>query len=161
MLPIFGPEGTRRGWISRRPWEGSPLNERFPRDKGRPHPSEINDPKALTYMDNDEPVQSWVGDRYWSTVVLVEDHISAMRVEYDADKTAIALLGTGINEEKVAEIQRHARHVLIALDSDATGQAFAHARKFGQAFDTCRVVILTQDIKDSNREMVRSLFAGR
>lgn len=153
FLPINGPEGTRRGWVSRRPWEGSPLWDEG--DKS---------PKSLTYMENDEPVQGWntfggVPVDVEDTVVLVEDQISAVRVLIDTSLVSVAILGTGINEEKVAELQRHARNILIALDSDATGNAFAMARKWGQAFNSCRVVILSKDIKDMQREMVQKTFS--
>lgn len=145
-LQILGPEGKRRGWVGRSPWEGSPLC------------GPIVEPKVLTYMDNDEPVQHWTGWSNSRPLVLVEDQISALRVTCDADLPAVALLGTGVNEEKVAELQRHAKHIVFALDADATGQAFSHARKWGQAFDSCRVVILREDIKDMRPEEVRELF---
>lgn len=152
FLPIIGPEGTRRGWVSRRAWEGSPLYDAG--DKS---------PKSLTYMETDDPVQCWntsggVPVDVEDTVVLVEDQISAVRVLIDTGLVSVAILGTGINEEKVAELQGHARNILIALDSDATGQAFAMARKWGQAFNSCRVVILSKDIKDMQREMVQKTF---
>jgi hypothetical protein len=152
MLPIYSPTYEVRGWISRRPWEGSPLIG-----------GDQSMPKALTYMENEEPVQSW----YYATrrsinddvVVAVEDQISAMRVAQNAQLKSVAILGTGLNDEKVAEVQRHARHLLISLDPDATGQAFAMARKYGMAFDSCRVVILPKDIKDCDVQTVQNLFS--
>jgi DNA primase len=109
-------------------------------------------------MDDESPVLSWYGCNAGS-VVLVEDQISAIRVNQDTGHTACALLGTGLNEEKVAEIQRYFRHVLLALDADATGQAFSMARKWGQAFESFRVVILDRDIKDSDVQTVQNLFS--
>lgn len=164
FLPIIGPEGTRRGWVSRRPWEGSPLwvgsKEAWRTLDANVGPSS---PKSLTYMENDEPVMDWftfggVPVEVASTVVLVEDQISAMRVLCDTGIISVALLGTGMNDEKVAEIQRHASNILIALDADATGQSFSIARKWGQAFNQCKVVILRNDIKDSTNEEVRAIF---
>ena len=148
FLPIRGPEGIRRGWVSRRPWADSPLYE-------------VDDmsTKSLTYMDNEEPVQSWSDPEISDTIVLLEDQISADRVAWDTGLTAVAILGTGVNEEKVAELQRHTQHILIALDADATGQAFSIARKWGQAFDSCRVVILHNDIKDTDVETVKKIFS--
>lgn len=150
FIPIISPEGRRRGWVSRRPWEGSPLYD-----------GDTIQAKSLTYMENEEPVQSWYGTFRVrpNAVVAVEDQISAMRVGQDTRYPAVALLGTGMNEEKVAEIQRHAKHLIIALDEDATGQAFSHARKWGQAFDSCRVVILRRDIKDDTCENVAKIFS--
>jgi hypothetical protein len=122
-------------------------------------------------MEVDGPVMSWYhvegnaedGDR---GVYVVEDQISAMRlIEYfeqqwpGHDASAVALLGTGLNASKVAEIQRVARDrpVHIALDADATGHAFAMARKWGQAFARCRVVVLSKDIKDSTDKELTEL----
>jgi hypothetical protein len=152
MLPIVGPEGSRRGWVSRRPWDGSPLSECGDQDRS---------PKVLTYMDIDAPVQSWhvLGHQSLEIAVLVEDQISAMCVANNSYVCAVALLGTGVNEKKISEIQRHARHIIIALDSDATGQAFSHARKWGAAFDSCRVVILQRDIKDDTLENIQKIFS--
>jgi orotidine-5'-phosphate decarboxylase len=48
----------------------------------------------------------------------------------------------------VQELQQHTKHLIIALDADATGNAFALARKWGRAFDSCKVLVLKQDIKD-------------
>jgi DNA primase len=78
-------------------------------------------------------------------------------VEFDQTLRAVAILGTGVNAEKIAEIQKKSTHVLIALDADATGQAFAMARKWGNAFDTCRVIVLSKDIKDSSDEELATL----
>jgi hypothetical protein len=155
FLPIVGPEGTRRGWVARMPWEGSPLSR-----SGDQAELAKELPKVLTYMDNEEPVQSWEGNpRCERTVVLVEDQISALRLNrYVPQFISIALLGTGLNEEKVAEIQRYALDVLIALDADATGQAFSHARKWGAGFRSCHVVILSKDVKDSTNEEISDVF---
>jgi DNA primase len=93
--------------------------------------------------------------------VLVEDSLSAMRlVEFDSSLRTVAILGTGVNAEKVREIQRASvdyDEVMIALDADATGQAFTMARKWGNAFRKCRVIVLSKDIKDSSDEELASL----
>ena len=150
-VAIRSPRGAIRGWITRRPWGGSPADTESARaDSGYAS-------KALTFMETDDPVLSWYGDRITSPrVLLVEDPISAMRaLSFFEDNNyplyrVCALMGTGVNASKIAEIQREAGigDVHIALDADATGQAFAMARKYGQAFKACRVVVLSKDIKD-------------
>jgi hypothetical protein len=151
-LPIYAPDTSIRGWITRRPWEGSPADtEEARRDS-------YWDIKALTYMENLDPVMSWYGiGEIDSPTVLVEDPISAMRlVGFKPAYRAVAILGTGINAGKIAELQRNNHSIVIALDADATGQAFAMARKWGQAFDSTRVVVLSRDIKDcSDDELAR------
>lgn len=154
-LPILRPDGTRRGFITRRPYEGSPADT----------PANRNDynwaNKTLTYLEVEEPCQSWYGRTTATGIVLVEDSLSAMRlVEFDSSLRTVAILGTGVNAEKVREIQRASvdyDEVMIALDADATGQAFAMARKWGNAFRKCRVIVLSKDIKDSSDEELASL----
>lgn len=162
-LPILRPDGSVRGYITRRPWDGSGLDTAINR----------NDPqwpmKSMTYMEGfDEPVQSWyfsntsLGDH--TAVVLVEDSLSALRLASYMDAmegnevsyAVCAILGTGVNAQKIREIQEVAGNspVYIALDADATGQAFAMARKWGPGFRSLRVTVLGRDIKDmSNNEI--------
>ena len=117
----------------------------------------------LSWYEPNGPVEE-----YERGIYVVEDQLSAMRlVEYFETQlpghncSAVALLGTGINAAKVGEIQRQdvdARcTVHIALDKDATGAAFAMARKWGQAFTECRVIVLEKDIKDMTDEEVEEL----
>ena len=153
ILPIRKLSTICRGHISRRPWSG--------------HDPADTRPKSLTYWHEPGPLLSWYkpADRNdendcsfnSNIVLLVEDQLSAMRAAEYLHVTTCALLGTGINAEKVAEIQQSASYVIIALDSDATGQAFAMARKWGQAFDSCKVLVLTQDIKDMPLEQLKAL----
>lgn len=154
FLPILSPEGTRRGWVSRRPWDDSPLCE-----TGLVKQRWDGEPKSLTYMENEEPVQHWTGWALYKPTVLVEDQISALKLAWYVDLTAVAILGTGLNEEKVAELQRNTKSILIALDADATGQAFSMARKWGQAFQSCRVIILDKDVKDEPISTVKKIFS--
>jgi hypothetical protein len=161
-LPINAPDGTTRGWITRRAYADSPAYTE----------STPNETKALTFMEKDEPVLSWHETKqydpredYEKGVYLVEDQLSAMRLVEFFAKTAythakvVALLGTGLNAQKVAEIQRTAggSRVHFCLDADATGHAFAMARKWGQAFNECRVIVLDKDIKDSTDEELSKL----
>ena len=163
-LPIFRPNGTHRGYITRRPWDGSPADtaeNRLDSQWAR---------KALTYLEADEPVQSWYFNGkpdFVVSIVLVEDPISAMRLASYWEQTegaefpmaAVAILGTGLNASKIHEIQQIARQteVHIALDADATGQAFAMARKWGPGFRRLGVIVLPKDIKDMTDEEIGSL----
>jgi hypothetical protein len=164
-LPIYAPNGSTRGWITRRPWDGSPADTEVNRNDSQ------YAMKALTYMESDAPVMSWYTPPQDRDIdvgcVLVEDQISALRLAEWLEHSSrsltgqvVALLGTGLNASKIAEIQRsltnHSR-VVFALDRDATGHAFAMARKWGQAFSECRVVVLSKDIKDCTDEEIGEL----
>jgi hypothetical protein len=151
-LPIYAPDSSIRGWLTRRPWEGSPADT----DEARRDSS--YEFKTLTYMETLDPVQSWYGQGAVGPVHIVEDPISAMRLaEVEQPRRVVSILGTRVNAGKIAELQKHAFSVVIALDADATGQAFAMARKWGQAFDSTRVVVLSKDIKDCTDEEIGEL----
>lgn len=147
LLPIRTYYGDVMGWISRRPWCAP--------DDGTP--------KSLTYWHERGPLLAWNArprytDERASVVLAVEDQLSAIRYhQFHPQVAVVALLGTGVNQEKIGAIQRHTDNLVIALDSDATGQAFNIARKWGQAFKSCRVQILECDIKDMHASHLHSL----
>ena len=150
-VPVLNPKGQRRGIILRLPWTGTWFEGYDNGDVGV---------KSLTFKEEPGPMLSWYNpeDKFLNSCVLVEDQISAMRVAQDTAYTGVALMGTGLNEDKVAEIQRNTGHVRIALDKDATGQAFDHARKWGMAFYSCQVVVLHKDIKDMTKEELHEVL---
>lgn len=137
-LPINDPRGYERGYVIRQPW-GDEI---------------ANFPKALTRMHAEGPTMSWykptgfeVNRDHCHKIVLVEDQMSAMVVASAGIKCA-ALLGTQLDNEKVREIaMERPEEVIIALDADATDQAFGLARKWGLAFRKTRVAVLEQDLK--------------
>jgi hypothetical protein len=161
---VFAPNGMHRGYAVRYGcWGGSPECPRSVRSNG---------PKTRIYMNNpDAPTQSWYyrpswfkpdGTRYdgnINRIVLVEDCISAMKVAQDG-LTGVALLGVGLDNNKVREIgMQHPSEVMIALDADATDEAFKLARRWGLAFPKTRVVILDKDLKDMTRDEVRGILS--
>lgn len=143
-LPIYSPNGATRGHVLRAPWPGSPLYTR------------LQLPKAVTYVQERGPVLSHYHPVIHNrALVVVEDQLSAIKLA-QAGLRSIALLGTPRNGEigmdRLTEISQSARgglQTLIALDADATEEAFLFARKWGHAFNHLRVAPLTQDIKDT------------
>lgn len=164
-LPIYAPNSSIRGWLTRRPWEGSPADT----EEARQESSYAF--KGLTYMENLDPLLSWYS-WYWNpgdiemerTAFLVEDPISAMRLvnywdteQIRGNNFAVSILGTNVNARKIAELQRNVKRLVIMLDADATGQAFMMARKWGQAFDSTRVIVLSKDVKDCSDDEIGAL----
>jgi hypothetical protein len=148
VLPIYTPRGTNRGYVLRTPWgQGTELFSGQTWDTSR---------KSLTFQSEEGPLLSWYRAVSPFTVI-VEDQISAIKANA-AGYNSVALLGTSLNAEKVAEIQRYSPHVSIALDADATAQAFRHARKWQHAFESFRVVVLTKDLKDMKMEEVKDVL---
>lgn len=140
LIPYRNVWGQVRGHILRQPsWQGPPW---------APRPVDETLPKTKVYPSSTEPVQGWYRAPDNHNVVLVEDSISAMKVA-EAGLTAVALLGVGLNAEKVRDIARFGpRSVTFALDPDAQSQAAQLARKWGLYFERTRVVALECDPKD-------------
>lgn len=153
VLPILDPKACRRGVVIRQPWEGT--------GSGIP-----GTPKSQIFKEKHEPMIGWYAPTAHSVVagppnavILVEDQMSAIKLA-DCGYLACALLGTSLNSEKISEIQSVSKHIVIALDSDATATAFKLARKWQAAFSSCRVVILTSDPKDMTREEIHQKFGS-
>lgn len=150
VLPIYGPSGEKRGVILRKPWDGAPISC-----------ADSSAPKADTYRYEPGPLQSFYQVAPWEesrgVLVLVEDQLSAIKLAaYGYD--SVALLGTPTDKlasysgmDRVAEIVQAAgdREVIVALDADATEEAFKFARKWRSAFKRLRVAILANDLKDT------------
>lgn len=155
LLPIMGPDGTRRGLVSRVGWAGSPIAPRYPAYK-----------KALTYMERALPVQAWYRDEAGSNskpLVLVEDQLSAIKLYSTRQYSSVALLGVpndgNIGADRVREISRHpCSEVIVALDADATENAFQFVRKYGMCFKRIRVAILEKDIKDTPKACFKEVL---
>jgi len=145
-FPIRDFRGYERGILVRDPvWKGSPEPPRSP----------VGGAKALTYMHTEGPVQSWHTVPEERRLVLVEDSVSAMCAQQEG-LSALALLGTHLNNDKVREIGLWGpKEVIIALDADATAEAFKLAKKWGLAFPKTRVCILAEDLKDTPQEDIR------
>lgn len=157
IFPIISPRGYTRGYTVRQPsWSGSPESPRT--GYGR---SSV--PKARCFPHSEEPMQSFYPPKAdihgrQQTLVVVEDQVSAIKVSQKGF-TAVALCGTSVNADKVREWGSfHPSQVLVALDADATSEAFKIARRWGLAFSTLRVVILLQDLKDSLSEDIPEIL---
>lgn len=152
-IDIRSPWDSVRGYVIRRPtWTHA-----FVRP---PRLGTASGPKALTYMHDDGPAQAWYTvPGLGGPTVLVEDQISALRVRQEG-LDAVALLGTTMTAAKAGEIARHRpSEVIIALDSDATEEAFRLAARWAPAWQNCRVAILPRDPKDLPTGEIRHILA--
>jgi hypothetical protein len=150
VMPVYHREGFRTGYnVRRSPWKGEPYAKRAPK-------SGFTSPKVKLYMDKPDGLAlSWYGKRH-GTFVIVEDQISAMKVA-QAGLTGIALLGVGLDLNKLREIQiMKPQEVVFALDADASKTAFKLGREYGMAFKRTRVVLLERDLKDTPSEDILS-----
>jgi len=106
--------------------------------------------KALTYLDKGEVPLSWYRNREFPVgigTILVEDIPSAVRASRHLN--AVALMGTGAGIDRAVEIDLIApRPIYIALDQDATAEAFAIADRWGLLWGQVTVLPLKHDLKD-------------
>jgi len=149
VFAVKEPRDYVRGYMVRQlPWSGEQPLHRY--DAVYRVTGGMAGPKTRVFMDEPEAVtQSWYVGPAPRTIVLVEDIVSALKV-WQAGPTAVALLGTHVNADKVRELaMMRPKEVVIALDKDATSEAFRIARKWGLAFPKVRVAMLQRDLKDT------------
>lgn len=145
MFPILDLQGHRKG-IQFRSYTGS-------------------GPKAITLMERDVATKSsWYSanevskvDALGNTVVLVEDIPSAVRLSrYVA---AIALLGTTVDPVDIPLMAAKWSTVIVALDPDATEQAFRVQNQLMGWFDWVDLLFLSKDVKDmSEAELYQTIM---
>ncbi len=141
---FYGGSIRRLGGVERLvPWPDSPTVPEYP--FGEP-PSktkywkEVDAPAVAYYL---EPPTT-----RGHKVVVEEDQLSAMALQ-SHDVGAIALLGTTMDMKTAMHIQRLGLQPIVALDSDASRQAFKMVKRYGAAWDNPKVMLLEQDIKDT------------
>lgn len=156
-FPILDPRGYRKGWVIRQPrWKGVTC--------GRT--GQEGYPKALTFKDDpDHSRLSWPisPSEYHpgSTVVVVEDYLSALKIVQATEGRirACALNGADMGNHEAKEIAQVSPHeVVIWLDPDATGAAYRLQAKYGLAFPLCRVTTSELDPKDMSPDVIRHRF---
>jgi len=138
IMPVFSPTGACRGHVLR-------IQRK----------DDSKDVKSYKILD--EPWCCWYRS-IDANVVVVEDQISALRAsEYT---TSCAMLGTGLNTEKIEEILRvaGAGRIWLAFDKDATGEAFNYLRRYRPYCPNLNVLMLQKDIKNMTDSELKKLL---
>ena len=137
-MSIRSPKYVHRGWVLRDIYGRSRI-------------------KALTYVDQNEEGISWYKTKIGAPTMVVEDLPSAIRASGYVN--AVALLGTGIGLTRADEINLYApRPIVIALDQDATAEAFRIAHKWALLWGDVKVLPLKQDLKNMEEEALCKLL---
>lgn len=121
---------------------------------------EYNDDRkkqCRNYKVLEQPWNCWYrnGHRH---IVVVEDQISALRTA--SYVTGVAIMGTGLSEEKLEEIARVAKpttRVWIALDKDATTKAIKMLKHYRLYVPNLNVLMLSKDIKNMSHQEILAL----
>lgn len=131
----------------------------------RAYPEFFGEPinkKAIAYYENTNcPKASFhKGDRETQRIVLVEDIVSAIKVEGSTGLTSVALLGTEVGRDLEQELLENGfKRLTICLDPDAQRTAIELARRLSLNF-AAEVMPLPEDPKDCGRVTLHSYLIG-
>lgn len=94
---------------------------------------------------------------------IVEDYISMLKVQMAIDKNningrAIALMGTHISDGMALWLSKNSSNVVFMLDNDATNKSIKYKNKYQLLWPNARVVMMQEDPKDTNIDILRSLI---
>ncbi|MGH3054841.1 MAG: hypothetical protein ACRDL7_07670, partial [Gaiellaceae bacterium] len=116
------------------------------------------EPKAMMYMDNEEPHMSWYRGHMDGSVIVVEDQPSAVRAALYMD--SVAMCGTGCSRYYALEIAAHAQRVVWALDGDVLPLAVKVWREHQLLFERSQVLPLDEDLKNMDEQSLMDLIGG-
>jgi hypothetical protein len=140
ILPVQGPSYQRRGVVAYSLSGGTP--------------------KSLTYNEcPEEPFIHWARGAH-DVVVVVEDWFSAEKVA-EAGGYGVAIMGTNLTRDMVAEIAAAKAPTVIALDQDAYGKAIKYREQYAEQFPKgLKVWRLARDLKYEPIERIQRAFNG-
>lgn len=111
-------------------------------------------PKAVSHTE--KGAMAWYINRTTRSLIIVEDQLSALRASDYSN--SVALLGTNLSEERVAEIKKSGfSPVFLALDNDAIAAAVRYVVRYRSTLPL-RLLRLTKDIKDMSHEELGELM---
>jgi hypothetical protein len=125
-------------------------------------------PKAILYYDEEGPyVQhlfklKGLGRRHKSTVFVVEDYFSMLKVQEAIDRQwlnakAVSILGTHVSDEVAMWLGKHHSKVVMMLDPDAINKAHKFVAKYNLIWPGSSAVLLNEDPKDTDMEVLKEL----
>lgn len=136
-MPLISAKGRWVGWCLR--GDGS------------------HNPKSLTFVKDGEQGTHWNLTQPFVGTIIVEDMASARRAAKYLN--SIALLGTGIGQDRAIEIGEYApRPIIMALDNDATDLSFKWARKYSLLWGDVTVLPLQKDLKNMQEDELCELL---
>ena len=152
LFPIHNADGRRVGEVIRQPvWSHKDCHR-----VGRPWL-----PKAKTYIEAGESkLDFYPGSIDPDILVLVEDQISAAKVNQVTGFTAVALLGNNIPDKDVMALARRApKTVYLWLDPDMREHAYQVAGRVGGMFKDFRVLQSDEDPKEMDAQEIREILS--
>ena len=150
VFRIRDNRAVTRGWHVRQPiWKGVECHRLGLPDK----------PKGMTYKDSPEVSKAaWFTGDGSSTLVIVEDYLSAMKVRL-AGYRSLCLFGTVITDADKREIRQSGvvDGTVLWLDADAQEQAYRNLQRHGVNLNM-RVVSTLRDPKTLTTMSIREVI---
>lgn len=118
-------------------------------------------PKTITYFTREECKLHFPRGRHQGEgpIVVVEDILSSVKVSRYVK--SVALLGTTINNEKIVELRKVTKDVILMLDGDACAIALKYKKKYSFYFRNFLVILLSkEDPKDIKEQELEALISG-
>ena len=144
ILPLKSSDSrVLNGWIGRRIFASDVLSE-----KGKYH---IQKPKG-----NKDRLYFTIKGKENKKIILVEDCISAIRVNKSTEITTTALLTTSIDEDMTRRLR--GREVYIWLDADALAKSVAMVTRFRQLGIEAKHIYTAKDPKCYNSVAIKELW---
>lgn len=111
-------------------------------------------PKVVSHTE--KGAMAWYTNRATRSLIIVEDQLSALRAS--AYSNSVALLGTNLSQERVAEIKKAGYNpIYLALDNDAIAAAVGYVVRYRSALPM-QLLRLNKDIKDQTDEELATLM---
>lgn len=114
-------------------------------------------PKVINYPNSKNvPFTCGTG----STVVLVEDCLSACSIGRIKGYVGLALLGTNLKSEYLAHIVANYENVIVALDPDAYVKSITLMKSIEYYTQNVKIWKLEHELKHMDKEMVNKFIGG-
>ena len=115
-------------------------------------------PKTIIYRARETTGLHYVNckGRRGEAICLVEDVLSAVKVSRYA--RGVALLGTGLREEQIAELREETDTLILMLDPDMYQKMIGYKKKYSFYFRNFSMIMLSYDPKDTKHSELMRIF---
>lgn len=110
-------------------------------------------PKVYTGGDNNHIVLLRCSNLYPSTVVVVEDPVSAIKVSRIAD--CHPLFGSNLSIHNATHLSRYYDNLILWLDQDKTKEMIKFAERYKFLFKNIKIISTEKDPKENSDEELR------
>ena len=119
-------------------------------------------PKVITYWHNDVPHLHFPQQGMFKIekgVIIVEDVISAIKLQSCTNKGVVCILGTHLGEREALYLSDFTDKLIFCLDADAVHKAYNLKNEYSLLFNDIQVMYLENDVKDTpTSELINTFY---